>query len=111
MVEIIETTGHIAHSLGVLYLGAAGGELFGADCSYPSIHAGQGFLPREFCFQYLCSTAGNCLPQGTRGNLNALESVCHSILVAYGNKDFLGGWSSVRDAVNDNPISLCHCPI
>ena len=50
MAEIIETTGHIALSLGVLYLGAVGGELFGADCSYPSIHAGQSFYQESSAF-------------------------------------------------------------
>lgn len=70
---------------GTLYQGAVGGELFGAACSYPSIHAGQVFTKRVLLSVFMLWT-GNCLPQGMRGSPCASESVCHSSSVAHGNR-------------------------
>lgn len=90
MAEIIETTGHIAFSLGTfikeqLEVGFLEQPVvtFNSCCS--------GLLPREFCFQYLCSAAGNGLPQGMRVSPVLQNQCARGSSVAHGNKSFFGG--------------------
>lgn len=63
MAEIIETTGHIALSLGTFIREQLEVGFLEQPVVTPQFMLVR-FLPREFCFQCLYSAAGNCLPPG-----------------------------------------------
>lgn len=90
MAEIIETTGHVAFSLGIFMKEQwEVGFLEQPIVTFNSCWSG--LFPGEFCFQYLCSAAGNCLPQAMRANPELHNQCAGGSSVAHGNKGFFGG--------------------